>query len=159
MIRSRGELKSNDFETKCYEATLNFVCQAKPLLKANLLYEIAGCLKPWPYFLVLEENGQLKKNGKISKDESVLCFLNEYTGNAYEKYEQKIYPFINKFLEKVIRNGLRYAMEDYGCIDENMLSDEMLAVYKKKMGLSSVISIAEFCDVQNAKLYQISEKR
>lgn len=157
MIRNRGELKSNDFETRYYEATLNFVCQAKPLLKANLLYEIAGCLNPWPYFLVLGENGKLKKNGKISNDESVLCFLNEYTGNAYEKYEQKIYPLINKFLEKVIRNGLRYAIEDYGCIDENM--DEMLAVYKKKMGLSSVASIAEFCDVQNTRLYQISEKR
>lgn len=157
MIRNRGELKSNDFETRYYEATLNFVCQAKPLLKANLLYEIAGCLKPWPYFLVLGENGKLKKNGKISNDESVLCFLNEYTGNAYEKYEQKIYPLINKFLEKVIRNGLRYAMEDYGCIDENM--DEILAVYKKKMGLSSVTSIAKFCDVQNTRLYQISEKR
>ena len=157
MIRNRGELKSNDFETRYYEATLNFVCQAKPLLKANLLYEIAGCLKTWPYFLVLGENGKLKKNGKISNDESVLCFLNEYTGNAYEKYEQKIYPLINKFLEKVIRNGLRYAMEDYGCIDENM--DEILAVYKKKMGLSSVASIAEFCDVQNTRLYQISEKR
>lgn len=157
MIRNRGELKSNDFETRYYEATLNFVYQAKPLLKANLLYEIAGCLKPWPYFLVLGENGKLKKNGKISNDESVLCFLNEYTGNAYEKYEQKIYPLINKFLEKVIRNGLRYAMEDYGCIDENM--DEILAVYKKKIGLSSVASIAEFCDVQNARLYQISEKR
>ena len=157
MIRNRGELKSNDFETRYYEATLNFVCQAKPLLKANLLYEIAGCLKPWPYFLVLGQNRTHKKNRKITNHESVLCFLNEYTGNAYEKYEQKIYPLINKFLEKVIRNGLRYAMEDYGCIDENM--DEMLAVYKKKMGLSSVTSIAEFCDVQNTRLYQISEKR